>query len=81
MEWINVKDELPEFEQPIIALKNNSNRLINWLCGYGNRVFIGRLISCKITKDDNKEYTWEFDDGYCFTDVSHWMPLPKPPKN
>lgn len=79
MKWINVKDELPKFDEPIIALKKNSNEIINWLYGYGSKIFIGRLVSCKITAFDKKEYTWEFNDKYCFTDVTYWMPLPKPP--
>jgi len=77
MKWISVKDELPEYNEPIIALKKADNYILNWLYGYGNKIFIGRLVSCKITRGNKKEYTWEFNNGYCFTDVEYWMPLPK----
>jgi len=78
MKWINVKDELPDYDKPIIALKKSDNSILNWLYGYGNKIFIGRLVSCEITRG-NKKYTWEFNNLYCFTDVEYWMPFPEKP--
>lgn len=74
MEWISVKDRLPDEE--CIAV------------GYNNRMAIGY-----IGKDDESDtgyaayeifitigdHTSYHDIVLC--DVTHWMPLPKPPTN
>lgn len=65
MEWISVKDRLPE------------NRIIEVIC-------------VRKTKTDSYysiPLTWRGDGFYFFldkynliSDITHWMPLPEPPK-
>lgn len=59
MEWISVKDQLPEGE--CIAI------------GYQNEVMIGYI---------NETVGWIQceNDHEVLTHVTHWMPLPEPPK-
>ena len=69
MEWINVKDERPPYYCPkLVRCKSNNddNRIYNaWLA-------VG---------DDGKDmYTITDTDHLTQTDVTHWMPLPSPPK-
>ena len=73
MEWINVKDRLPEFELPVFVCDNKN----------ADSRFICRLES--ITKSSNgQSHTWlEGNSGHdtWYYDVTHWMPLPEPPKD
>lgn len=64
MEWISVKDRLPEVDQGIL-LYWNDDICTGYLTKYGND-----FIFCDGFTDD---YEKEF--------VTHWMPLPEPPKN
>ena len=81
MEWIAVKeDQLPIIGQSVIAIKSSNNKILDWLYGYGNKVFIGCLESKTETANNKVKYTWRFVNEYCFTDVKYWMPLPNPPK-
>jgi len=64
MEWISVKDRLPENEESIIIFD-------------GREVFSGIYINGYFRNHDC--------EGLAFgplenKNVSHWMPLPKPPK-
>ncbi len=65
-EWISVKDRLPEKEQEVLCY-----------CGE----FIGDLIKVYTYMGNDK---WEDDYGYFGSakeeGISHWMPLPEPPK-
>lgn len=76
MEWISVKDrQIPKDKEFIAAvpyndsMKPNENNLW-WIrhCVIDN----GEL--CIVGDIDNES------SGYDPTDVTHWMPLPKPPK-
>lgn len=68
-EWISVKDGLPDFDLDVL----------------------GSLLSCQtskrsahvITRVDASDHDWEID-GYEISnawDITHWMPLPKPPED
>lgn len=77
-EWISVKDELPKLEE-VVWLWNGRFPYIGcrslvgieegwiWAVTYGS-VFLDKG---KITAD------CESDDDY---NITHWMPLPEPPK-
>ena len=70
MEWISVKDRLPEWKnirdcKSYYVYLNNS-----FGCKYDVWVYVG-----------NGKWWWEQQDE-TFTDaVTHWMPLPKPPES
>ena len=58
MEWISVKDRLPEKEE------------VHYLIYDGYEIVMGMI-------DNGKLITLEFIE---IDDATHWMPLPKPPK-
>lgn len=64
--WINVKDKLPEKNEDVLIYRG---------------AYIGNLISVYTYIGHNE---WEDDYGYWIrTDdegITHWMPLPAPPK-
>lgn len=63
-EWISVKDRLPE----------RRGRYIVAVCNY-----IGKIDVFDLWFDYPEWYIDEDDDLYQF-EVTHWMPLPEPPK-
>lgn len=70
MEWISVKDRLPELDTFILSTD-------------------GEIVATTIRQisDQDDEETWNYFTsgcGCCDSDmknVTHWMPLPKPPRN
>jgi len=69
MKWIDIKDDCPEFGVPVLV--------------YGEKITaVARLI----TVTTQIEGQWfEFYEGFTSLEitwytVSHWMPLPEPPK-
>ena len=79
-EWISVEERLPKDREPV------------WLRLSDDRIFVGLLYMdfdgyswCNSYGDfyysaENEQwetFTTEADDEY---DVTHWMPLPEPPK-
>jgi len=68
MNWINTKDKLPDYEQPVLVV-------------FGKDVVIAQMIST--TKDGNNWESllsnYIFDKSSS-NHVQCWMPLPKPPK-
>lgn len=67
-EWISVKDRLPEVGQKVLV------------CDVGPDSDHGiRALSLEC---DEKGTYWDDGDGWWFEpeDMSHWMPLPEPPK-
>lgn len=60
MEWISVKDKLPEKQTRVLLFDN---------CGFG--ILTGRIGSAG----------WYLEgDLDKYANVTHWMPLPEPPK-
>lgn len=70
MVWISVKDRLPEEDEPVLVYGQvlNDNPEVLGV----RRMYKG---------DQEWKRTWESEDSYIYRedDVSHWMPLPKPP--
>ncbi|NCE63716.1 DUF551 domain-containing protein [Pseudoflavonifractor sp. 524-17] len=80
MEWISVKDRLPEYKIPVLVLFNDNihSRKNVFAVGY-------------ITTDikNRKAKAWEFKSirgwnaeqisSWMQYEVTHWMPLPTPP--
>lgn len=67
MNWINVKDKLPEENADVLIYRGG---------------FIGDLMNVYTYKGHNE---WEDEYGYwSITEdegITHWMPLPAPPKD
>ena len=63
MEWIIVKDRLPDINQPV-AIYN------------GEDILYGTWYIDKFHGNSNGCY----DESIRHEDITHWMPLPEPPK-
>src|SRR4051812_39210431 len=68
-QWISVKDRMPEREQKIIFTD-------------GNIVEYGALDKIYYYKKECRFYIAELwnENNYILDNVTHWMPLPEPPK-
>jgi hypothetical protein len=69
MEWISVKDRLPETYDLVLMTNIESKHLEDhWVCaGSMNR----KKVWYNQFQDNNSD---------CSVRVTHWMPLPEPPK-
>ena len=75
-EWINIKDKLPEKHQKVIIAD----------VGHGEIYSVAGAIYINdgyFSVDDSGLEAKNFDGGACIIldmDITHWMPLPKPPE-
>lgn len=73
MEWISVKDRLPKIEEEV---------LVSYLIDTPDDTILRSQkvdwIHCIRQYHDYQEIDWA--SGTEDIDVTHWMPLPKPPK-
>lgn len=74
MNWISVKERMPEKEKLVLLFSQSNQRLS------GSLIFLGSL-----EEDyDEVEGTLVFKESECCNSkdpyVTHWMPLPEPPK-
>ena len=67
MEWISVKDRLPEDY-------NNYDYMLCYFEGWDDMFFQRTL------EYDIEEKEWSDHEGNVYNKVTHWMPLPEPPK-
>ncbi|ONN71694.1 DUF551 domain-containing protein [Pseudomonas oryzihabitans] len=69
-EWISARDRLPEIDE--IGM---SACVLIYMPGCGE-------MSIKVGsyQEDTNGKTWVDENGYSEPDVTHWMPLPEPPK-
>ncbi len=70
-DWISVKDQLPEYDYPVLVCKEGNEKSV-WICRLESRT----------ERKESISYTWlEGKIGYdtWYYDVTHWMPLHKPP--
>lgn len=77
MEWISVKDKTPDESVAVWAIEKNHKSPLIMTYEYEDGWFWA--ISYDTPYYDGKTWTAdsEFDDEY---NVTHWMPLPEPPK-
>lgn len=62
--WISVNDRLPMDGQDILACLHNYGDLRIAPCNYDSGIWYDCLMNCEAV----------------VTDITHWMPVPKPPK-
>ena len=67
-EWIPVEDRLPEEGEYVLCILKGFN--------YGGKIQVCKFVPADKFKD--KPYFEHFRNG--FPSVTHWMPLPQPPK-
>ena len=76
-EWISVKDRLPELHEEAIKDEGETIRYMvsNPFLAYTDK---GVMTVCVYIVQDGREW-WNEDSGTEHK-VTHWMPLPQPPK-
>ena len=67
-EWVSVEDRLPEEGEYVLCVLKGFN--------YGGKIQVCKFVPADKFKD--KPYFEHFRNG--FPSVTHWMPLPQPPK-
>ena len=67
-EWVSVDDRLPEEGEYVLCVLKGFN--------YGGKIQVCKFVPADKFKD--KPYFEHFRNG--FPSVTHWMPLPEPPK-
>ena len=67
-EWISVEDRLPEEGEYVLCVLKGFN--------YGGKIQVCKFVPAD--KFTDKPYFEHFRNG--FPSVTHWMPLPQPPK-
>lgn len=72
--WIPVTERLPEIWEPVLV------KYLNYNDGSAHPTYVDTAVLL----DGNVWYWWEGDIGDCDNEVkctiTHWMPLPEPPK-
>ena len=71
MEWISVEDRSPPYGDPVIISIKGVVQNVTYI-----------LDGCDDTRDWFEPYFFDHDDvAKCWwNNVTHWMPLPEPPK-
>lgn len=81
MEWISIKDKLPELEQLVLAVLNEPNKRLNY--PYKENVLLLYRRGCNYIT--GYEINWErpfSGETVNYNDrVTHWMPIPQLPKH
>ena len=67
MDWISVDDRMPKNTKSILAWGTQSSPYT----GHRTEVY-----KCSYSKCNND---WVLPRNYTLEDVTHWMPIPKPP--
>lgn len=68
-EWISVKDRVPEIDKDVLVFDSNTKQ-----CSVRYRLN-EFYPDCD---EENNKYAW--NDQGIINSVTHWMPLPEPPK-
>ncbi len=66
MEWIKIEDQIPEWNKKIIG----------YFPGWKGKP----IIFCELERQDKDGYYFKDESDYLKKDLTHWMPLPEPPK-
>ncbi len=85
MDWISVKDRLPEKDIPVLAFSEDGVIQVVVYYHHAYRAASENIINgVKYTLPESKELqSWSCtcEDSYYQMDrFTHWMPLPEPPK-
>lgn len=83
-EWISVKDRLPDEHETLFARYKGTDKWLNGMFMTTSDLVIvcvecengERIVKTAITK----EGVWKIKDSFHQYRVTHWMPLPDPPK-
>lgn len=73
-EWISVKDKLPDFSVRVLCLDSKGKIIIAQLSEI-------KAIESSTGKNILHEWFENKSYDYYYDSITHWMPLPEPPKN
>lgn len=95
-EWISVKDKLPESTKTVLCVGRKGKHQFVGFYTKGKDVEVADHdgFGDNDCSDNSKDYCYlkpgwfeeeetpqsEYDYTYCHRNVTHWMPLPEPPK-
>ncbi len=74
-EWISVKERLPELEQKVLATSEPYDKEI-----YNDNTHVAFITSFLDIYTGLECNYFTYYDYMEWKEVTHWMPLPKPPK-
>lgn len=78
MEWISIKDKLPELDETVLIFDD-------WKSSDGSRIKdirVGHLSEFTTKKTSSGiTHNCEWKGTEFAFNITHWMPLPTPPKN
>lgn len=66
MEWINVQDRLPNPDQKVLCFADSEIYLCEYMESHEEKYFYSEV--------------WDYNTSRKRPEITHWMPLPKPPK-
>ncbi len=79
-DWISVKDRLPEKKDSYLVVEDLFGDKIEKICGFTKNLSDVSFVDF----DGNTNPGWyDYDSEYGYFEVqnvTHWMPLPEPPK-
>lgn len=78
MEWISVKEKAPEFDIKVLVYRH-------WISENKEEKNPIGMIDVGYLQDTTSnrygtQHEWKVGDDYDIRDVTHWQPLPEPPK-
>lgn len=80
MNWISVKDKLPELKQRVIVFLDAETAVLAEVGGKRVLVEAVNFVADANGGNNQKPYAWEEGPMKHFgQNVTHWMPIPEPP--
>lgn len=76
MEWISVKDRLPEIVK-LVLVTDGKATFYGWLMQGTTRTADGEYVKMWVVPFRQFEDAWYIENR---SPIAHWMPLPEPPK-
>jgi hypothetical protein len=78
MNWISVKDRLPELGERVLVIDKYGEIEIGNYSSFRNEQYY--TYNPTESKEENRGWENDWCCSQDIEDVTHWMPLPEPPK-